>query len=80
MVAIGDDLNSSILTTLVVKEAGAKSVWVKAKDKFHEKVLLKIGADKVIFPEKEMGIRVAHSMLDQRIFGYLPLGGGASRR
>ncbi len=48
-VAIGDNLETSILTTLVLKEAGVK-VWVKARDKFHAKILQKVGADKVINP------------------------------
>ena len=76
MVSIGDDLNASILTTLVLKDAGVKSVWVKAKDKYHAKILNKIGANKVITPEQDMGIRVARSMLDARIFEYLDLGSG----
>ena len=42
MVSIGSDVNSSILTTLVVKESGAKAVWVKANDKFHGKFFLRL--------------------------------------
>jgi len=76
MVAIGDDVNTSIFTTLVLKESGVKAVWVKAKDKYHAKILKKIGADKIISPERDMGIRIARNMLDQRIFDYLPLGSG----
>ncbi|MPY24661.1 TrkA family potassium uptake protein [Shewanella psychropiezotolerans] len=74
MVAIGEDVNASILTTLVLKEAGVKTVWVKAKDKFHAKILDKIGADKVIQPERDMGVRIAHHMLDQHIFEFIDLG------
>lgn len=48
MVAIGADMNSSILATLIAKEAGVKSVWVKANDKFQARVLQKIGADHII--------------------------------
>lgn len=76
MVAIGADVNASILTTLVVKEAGAKSVWVKANDKFHSKILNKIGADHVIMPERDMGIRVARKMLDKRVLEFQELGSG----
>ncbi|PKG39658.1 potassium channel family protein [Psychromonas sp. Urea-02u-13] len=76
MVAIGDDVNTSIFTTLVLKESGVKTVWVKAKDKYHAKILKKIGADKIISPERDMGIRIARNMLDLRIFDYLPLGSG----
>lgn len=76
MVAIGDDINTNILTTLVLKEMGVKTVWVKAKDKFHVKILNKIGVDKVINPEQDMGIRIARSMLDKRVFDFLILGSG----
>ncbi|MGD8110766.1 potassium channel family protein [Vibrio sp. TRT 21S02] len=76
MVSIGADVNASILTTLVVKEAGAKSVWVKANDKFHGKILQKIGADHIIMPERDMGIRVARKMLDKRVLEFQELGSG----
>ncbi|MEZ9057535.1 TrkA family potassium uptake protein [Vibrio pelagius] len=74
MVSIGSDVNASILTTLVVKEAGSKAVWVKANDKFHAKILSKIGADHIILPERDMGIRVARKMLDRRVLEFIDLG------
>ncbi|MEZ9655813.1 TrkA family potassium uptake protein [Vibrio splendidus] len=74
MVSIGSDVNSSILTTLVVKESGVKAVWVKANDKFHGKILSKIGADHIIMPERDMGIRVARKMLDRRVLEFIDLG------
>lgn len=73
MVAIGDNVNASILTTLILKESGVKLVWVKAKDRYHAKILHKIGADRVVMPETEMGQRIARIMLDTRIFHYLEL-------
>ncbi|ANO35190.1 potassium transporter KtrA [Vibrio breoganii] len=76
MVAIGSDINASILTTLVLKEAHCKTVWVKANDKFHAKILTKVGADRVIMPEKEMGIRIANQMIDKRVKDFHPLGSG----
>ncbi|OBT17033.1 potassium transporter KtrA [Vibrio sp. UCD-FRSSP16_10] len=76
MVAIGSNINASILTTLVVKEAHCKTVWVKANDKFHAKILHKVGADRVIMPEKEMGIRIANQMIDKRVKDFHPLGSG----
>lgn len=76
MVSIGSDVNSSILTTLVVKESGAKAVWVKANDKFHGKILSKIGADHIIMPERDMGIRVARKMVDRRVLEFIDLGSG----
>lgn len=74
MVSIGADVNASILTTLVVKEAGVKNVWVKANDKKHSKILHKIGADHVIMPERDMGVRVARKMLDRRVLEFQELG------
>ena len=76
MVAIGSDINASILTTLVLKEAHCKTVWVKANDKFHAKILSKVGADRVIMPEKEMGVRIANQMIDKRVKDFHPLGSG----
>ncbi len=76
MIAIGSDVNASILTTLVIKELGAKQVWVKANDKFHAKILQKIGADHIILPERDMGIRVARKMMDRRVFDYHDIGSG----
>ncbi|WP_108649117.1 potassium channel family protein [Dongshaea marina] len=73
-VAIGDNVKASILTTLILKEAGIRSVWVKAKNKNHARILQKIGADKVINPERAMGQRIAHSMVDRRVFDSLDLG------
>lgn len=74
MVSIGEDVNASILTTLVMKESGVKSVWVKASDKFHSKILQKIGADHIIMPERDMGVRVARKMLDKRVLEFQELG------
>ncbi|USD63735.1 TrkA family potassium uptake protein [Vibrio sp. SCSIO 43140] len=76
MVSIGNDVNASILTTLVLKEAKVKKVWVKANDKFQFKILQKIGADKIIMPERDMGVRVAQRMLDNRVFAFNELGSG----
>ncbi len=74
MVSIGEDVNASILATLVLKESGVKTVWVKASDKFHSKILQKIGADHVIMPERDMGVRVARKMLDKRVLEFQELG------
>ncbi|MGP8308771.1 potassium channel family protein [Vibrio sp. YIC-376] len=74
MIAIGTDVNASILATLIAKEAGVRSIWVKANDRFQARVLQKIGADHVIMPERDMGIRVAHKMLDRRVLDFTPLG------
>ena len=60
VVAIGDDIQASILTTLILKDLGMPNLIVKAQSDLHGKVLSKIGADRVVFPERDMGLRVAH--------------------
>lgn len=73
IVAIGEDLKSSILTTLILKELGVKNVLAKAQDDYHEKVLTKIGADDIIHPERDMGIRIANKIVSHSILDYLEL-------
>lgn len=73
IVAIGDNIQSSILTTLILKELGVKSITVKAQNDYHEKVLRKIGADTVVHPERDMGRRIAHKMASNSILDYLEL-------
>ena len=67
IVAIGDRLEDSILATMNLKELGVPYVIVKAKNKRFKVVLEKIGADYVVRPEKEMGERVAKSLMSQNI-------------
>lgn len=62
VVAISTNMESSILATLTLKDLGVPNVLVKASSELHKKILLKIGADSVIFPEKEMGIRTAKNL------------------
>ncbi|MHA6258554.1 potassium channel family protein [Sporosarcina sp. CAU 1771] len=73
IVAIGDNIQASILTTLMLKEIGVKKVTVKAQNDYHEKVLRKIGADQVVHPERDMGIRIANNMVSNNILDYLEL-------
>lgn len=73
IVTIGDDLQSSILVTLLVKELGIKYIVAKARDDLHAKVLGKIGADKIILPEKDMGVRVAYNLLSSTVLDYIEL-------
>lgn len=73
IVAIGDDIEASILITLMLKEMGIKVIVAKAMNSLHGKVLKKVGADKVVFPEKDMGIRLAHSLSASSILDYIEL-------
>lgn len=73
VVGIGGDIQASIMTTLTLKELGAPYVVVKAQSELHGKVLYKIGADKVVFPERDMGFRVAHNLVSSNVLEYIEL-------
>lgn len=73
IVAIGEDIQSSILVTLMIKELGVKNITAKAQNENHAKVLEKIGADRVVHPERDMGDRIAHQLISKNIIDYLEL-------
>lgn len=62
VVAIGADLESSILTTSLLLQLGVKNVWAKANSQSHGKILTQLGVHHVVFPEDDMGRRVAHAV------------------
>lgn len=73
IVAIGDNIQASILTTVILSELGIKKITVKAQNDYHEKILNKIGAHQVVHPERDMGKRIAHSIMSNNILDYLEL-------
>ncbi|WP_045516196.1 potassium channel family protein [Neobacillus niacini] len=73
IVAIGNDMQASILTVMLLKELGVKEVIAKALNKRHGQVLEKVGADWVIYPERDMGERVAHQLLSPNVLNYIEL-------
>lgn len=73
VISIGGDIQSSVMTTLIVRELGVKYIIAKGNGELHAKVLYKIGADRVILPEKDMGVRVAHNILSSNILDYIEL-------
>ncbi|MDZ5781666.1 potassium channel family protein [Marinococcus luteus] len=73
IVAIGDNIQASIMTTIVLDEIGVKHITVKAQNDYHEKVLRRIGAHEVIHPERDIGVRVAHSIVSKSVLDYLEL-------
>lgn len=72
-VSFGDDIEASILTSLVLKDMGVKEVWAKAQNSYHEKVLDKIGVDRIINPERDMAKRIAHHIVSEKILDYIEL-------
>lgn len=73
VVAIGTDLAASLLVTMFCKEMGIGRVICKAGCEEHKRALLKVGADKVVIPEKEMGLKIAQSLASQNVMDYIEL-------
>lgn len=72
VVAIGADMEASILTTAVLVDLGIEHIWAKAMTQAHGRILERVGATRVVFPEHDMGQRVAH-MVTGRMVDYLEL-------
>ena len=68
IVAIGDDQEASVMITVLLKEHGAKNIIAKAQSEIHAKILEKVGADKVILPEYDMGVKLAHTLCNTNIY------------
>jgi len=73
VISIGENIQSSTLVTLMVKELGVKHIVAKAQNELHGKVLSKIGANRIVYPEKEMGIRIAKNLVSDNILDYIEL-------
>ena len=73
IVAIGDDLAASVLATMNLKELGLSYVVCKAHDDTHRKVLEKLGADKVVIPEKEVADKLARSLTSHNVLDFIEL-------
>jgi len=73
IVAIGNYLAQSIITTLNLKELGVSQVVAKASSEIHMKLLTKVGADHVVFPEREMGCELARSLTKPRLLDQFEL-------
>jgi trk system potassium uptake protein TrkA len=73
VVAIGDDIQASIMTTILLKDLGVKRVVGKALSELHGRVLERMGVDRVIYPERDMGIRVAHQLVSPNLLDYIEL-------
>lgn len=75
VVAMGSSVRDSILITVLCKEIGVPQVIAKAVDDLHAKVLRKVGADRVVFPERDMGQRVARTLDTPNILDLMDLTG-----
>ncbi len=77
IVAQGENLEASVLTTLMLKRIGVPWVISKAKTDLHGELLAKVGADQVVFPEKDAGRRLAHSLGARVVSDYISLSANA---
>lgn len=75
VVAIGEDIEANILATLLVKSMAKPKVWAKALNHHHYQILKKLGADHIVQPEHEMGLRVASTLIYPEVVDYVRLGG-----
>ncbi|MBI2867691.1 MAG: TrkA family potassium uptake protein [Chloroflexi bacterium] len=73
IVGIGSDVQSSILVTVLLKRFGIGTVIARAQSELHAVTLEKVGADRVVFPEHESGIRIAHSLANPDVQDYMEL-------
>jgi trk system potassium uptake protein TrkA len=73
IVSFGEDLSSSTLLTLHLKELNVKRIIVKAPNEDHKRILQKVGATEVIIPEREMAGKVARSLISPNVIDYIPV-------
>lgn len=76
IIAVSSDLEVSILCTVLVKRLGVKQIIAKAANALHGSILEQVGATRVVYPERETGIRVAHSFAARGVMDYLDVAPG----
>lgn len=75
IVGVATDMESSILITVLLKELGVKNIVAKAKSAVHARVLERVGADKVVLPESDMGHRLARKLIHTNVVDYFGMAG-----
>jgi trk system potassium uptake protein TrkA len=73
IVGMGDNMQASMLATVLLKDFGVPFIVAKARNELHARVLEKIGANRIVFPEKDMGIRLAHNLTTTNVIDYIEL-------
>lgn len=74
VISIGEDIEANLLATLIVKGMGKPRVWAEALNNNHHQILEKLGADHIVHPEYEMGLRLAQTMMYPEVLDYISLG------
>lgn len=73
VIATANNLEASVMATMLCKEAGVKTVIAKCADEMQQKILLKVGADQVMFPESESGTRLARNLISSGFMDIIDL-------
>ena len=73
IVCMAGNLEASVMTVTLCKEAGVKTVIAKCANEMHQKIMLRVGADQVVFPENESGIRLAKNLLSSGFIDMISL-------
>lgn len=73
IIAMAGNLEASVMATILCKEAGVKTVIAKCANEMHQKILSRVGADKVVFPERESGTRLAKNILSSGFIDIIEL-------
>jgi trk system potassium uptake protein TrkA len=76
LVAMGSDIEASLLSVINLKTIGVKTIWAKATTKNHHRILSKLGVERVIHPEKEVGEQVAQMMHNPHVRDFMRIGTG----
>src|SRR5690606_4921216 len=76
LVAIGEAIQASLLCVVHLKSLGIRNIWVKASSHSHHLILNKLGVNRIIHPEEEMGLRIAQALSYPMVNDYIPLGNG----
>ncbi|WP_345797491.1 TrkA family potassium uptake protein [Castellaniella sp. MT123] len=76
LVAIGEDIEASLVCVVQLKTLGVKAIWVKSSSRAHHLILAKLGVTRIIHPEEEMGVRIAQVLSYPMVNDYISLGNG----
>lgn len=76
LVAVGENLEANILCTMNARLLGVKTIWVKAISRTHHRILSKLGADRIVHPEEEVGQHIAQMLHNPLVRDYVSLGNG----
>ena len=73
VLATGKYVQDSILSALIIREMGVENVIAKASSELHKRALEKIGVNKVVYPERDSGVKLAHSLMSMNLIEYLEI-------